>query len=97
MKKSPGDRDTRMANVVYSVFPTPRRRGATTLMSRVFGGIRRLWKRDAGATMAEYALLLTLIAVGLMIAIIGFRNEISNSFSGSTARIQNANNQATGS
>jgi Flp pilus assembly pilin Flp len=70
-----------------------RRKG---FMTRLFKKLRQLLHREEGVSMAEYALLLTLITISLMIAIIAFRNEISNSFNSAQNRIQNANEQAAG-
>jgi Flp pilus assembly pilin Flp len=59
--------------------------------------LKQLRHREEGVSMAEYALLLALVTISLMIAIIAFRNEISNSFNSAQNRIQHANNQAAAS
>jgi Flp pilus assembly pilin Flp len=66
-------------------------------MTRLFKKLKQLLHREEGVSMAEYALLLALIAISLTIAIIAFRNEISNTFNSATNLMQNANNQASGS
>jgi Flp pilus assembly pilin Flp len=66
-------------------------------MTRLFKKFKKLVTREEGVSMAEYALLLALIAISLVLAIIAFRNEISNTFNSATNRMQNANNQASSS
>ena len=66
-------------------------------MTKLYKKIKQLFKREEGVAMGKYALLLALIAIALVIAIVGFRNELSNTFNSATNRLQNANNQASGS
>jgi pilus assembly protein Flp/PilA len=70
--------------------------GGNLFMTRLFKRMKQLVTREEGVSMAEYALLLALIAIALTIAIISFRNEISNTFNTTTNRLQNANQQASG-
>ncbi len=61
------------------------------LESEIKGGtmnlLRRLWKDETGQDTAEYALLLLLIALALIVAITGFRSAIANAFSRATAQL----------
>ena len=61
------------------------------LESEILGGtmhyLKRLWLDDSGQDTAEYALLLILIALALIVAITGFRSAISNAFSRATGQL----------
>jgi pilus assembly protein Flp/PilA len=45
------------------------------------------WKDDSGQDMAEYALLLVLIAVVIAVAVVTFRDAIVSAFEGATDRL----------
>jgi pilus assembly protein Flp/PilA len=47
--------------------------------------LRKLWSDDEGQDLAEYGLLLALIAVLIVTAITAFKNEISTVFSKATS------------
>jgi Flp pilus assembly pilin Flp len=49
--------------------------------------LRRLWTDETGQDTAEYALLLLLIALALIVAITGFRSAIANAFSRATGQL----------
>lgn len=53
--------------------------------------LMNLWKDESGQDTAEYALLLLLIALALIVAVQGFRSAIGNAFSRATEQL----NQAT--
>lgn len=42
--------------------------------------MRRLWTDEAGQDMAEYALLLGLIALAIVVAVVAFRDAIHSKF-----------------
>jgi pilus assembly protein Flp/PilA len=45
------------------------------------------WSDESGQDMAEYALLLVLIAVVVTVAVIAFRGAITNAFDSATAQL----------
>ena len=49
--------------------------------------LKTLWLDESGQDTAEYALLLLLIALALIVAITGFRSAIANAFSRATAQL----------
>jgi len=53
-----------------------------------------LWQDESGQDLAEYALLLVLIAVVVAVAIIGFREVIEEGFLRATNRLQEGLDQA---
>jgi pilus assembly protein Flp/PilA len=46
-------------------------------MNRMMQGVRRFLREDDGAAIAEYGLLLAIVAVGLIAILTAFRNDIS--------------------
>ena len=46
-------------------------------MNRVMQGVRRFLREDEGAAIAEYGLLLAIVAVGLIAILTAFRNDIA--------------------
>ena len=56
--------------------------------------LRSLWQDESGQDLAEYALLLVLIAVVVAVAIIGFREVIEEGFLRATNRLQEGLDQA---
>ena len=48
----------------------------------------RLWRDDAGASAAEYALILAIVGSGLAVAAIFLGNTISNSMNAQAAVIE---------
>jgi pilus assembly protein Flp/PilA len=46
-------------------------------MNRMMQGVRRFIREDDGAAIAEYGLLLAIVAVGLIAILTAFRNDIS--------------------
>lgn len=46
-------------------------------MNRMMKGVRRFLREDEGAAIAEYGLLLAIVAVGLIAILTAFRNDIS--------------------
>jgi pilus assembly protein Flp/PilA len=59
------------------------KRKVTTMMQV----IRQFVKEEEGLAAAEYALLLTLIAVALITAITAFKNAIAAAFNSATANL----------
>lgn len=54
--------------------------------------MRAFWTDESGQDMAEYALLLVLIAVVVAAAVILFRGAIVNGFDRATTQLNEANN-----
>jgi Flp pilus assembly pilin Flp len=52
--------------------------------------MRSFWKDESGQDMAEYALLLALIALVLIVAITAFRGAIQNRFEQATDELNTA-------
>jgi Flp pilus assembly pilin Flp len=50
----------------------------------------RLRERQEGQTMAEYALILGLVAIAVILAVIFLRDEIKNLFSRTGSSLQNS-------
>lgn len=50
-------------------------------MKRLNGAIRDLWRKDDGAALVEYALLVALIAVVAIIFVTTVGKKVSNKFS----------------
>jgi Flp pilus assembly pilin Flp len=48
---------------------------------------KTIWFDESGQDTAEYALLLLLIALALIVAITNFRSAIANAFSRATAQL----------
>ena len=46
-------------------------------MNRMMQGVRRFLRDDEGAAIAEYGLLLAIVAVGLIAILTAFRNDIA--------------------
>jgi len=55
--------------------------------------VKRFVKDERGIETSEYALMLVLIAIGLIVAIIVLRNAIENSFRATAADIEAAATQ----
>lgn len=49
--------------------------------------LRKLWIEDEGQDLAEYGLLLILIAVAVITAITAFRGQIVNAFNSATSAL----------
>jgi Flp pilus assembly pilin Flp len=52
--------------------------------------LRSFWKDESGQDMAEYALLLALIALVLVVAIQGFRGAVQQKFQSASSTLNNA-------
>lgn len=46
-------------------------------MNRTMQGVRRFLREEEGAAIAEYGLLLAIVAVGLIAILTAFRNDIA--------------------
>lgn len=51
-------------------------------MNRILKGVRRFIREDDGAAIAEYGLLLAIVAVGLIAILTAFRNDIATWWNG---------------
>lgn len=49
--------------------------------------LKNFWTDESGQDLAEYGLLLALIAVALVVAITAFRNAIINTFNNATTQM----------
>jgi len=49
--------------------------------------LRKLWLEDDGQDLAEYGLLLILIAVAVILAITAFKDQIAATFTSATAAL----------
>ncbi len=52
--------------------------------------VRRLWKDTSGQGLVEYALIIALVAVGLIAILIVLRNSIGNVFNNASTQLNNA-------
>jgi Flp pilus assembly pilin Flp len=51
--------------------------------------MRTFWSDESGQDMAEYALLLALIALALIAAVVAFRGAIIDRFNEATTQLEN--------
>ncbi len=51
-------------------------------MNRILKGFRRFLREEDGAAIAEYGLLLAIVAVGLIAILTAFRNDIAEWWNG---------------
>ena len=51
-------------------------------MNRMMQGVRRFLREDEGAAIAEYGLLLAIVAVGLIAILTAFRDDIATWWNG---------------
>ena len=42
--------------------------------------MRRLWSEDGGQGIAEYALVIALVSIGMVLVLVAFRDEIGRVF-----------------
>jgi pilus assembly protein Flp/PilA len=49
-----------------------------------------LWKDESGQGLTEYALIIALVAIGLIIVLVAFRDEIANVFNRIRTTLSNA-------
>jgi pilus assembly protein Flp/PilA len=54
--------------------------------------LKALWHDEQGQGLTEYALLLALVALGLIILLGNYRNAIGNVFRNATETLNNNNN-----
>jgi pilus assembly protein Flp/PilA len=57
------------------------------LMSRVLGNVTRVVREEEGASLAEYGLLLALIAIACIVSIVALGSSVSTMFSNVAASI----------
>ena len=48
------------------------------------------WSEDSGQGLVEYALIIALVAIGLMVILLVLRNSIGNVFNNAATQINNA-------
>jgi pilus assembly protein Flp/PilA len=63
-------------------------------MNRMMQGVRRFIREDDGAAIAEYGLLLAIVAVGLIVILSAFRNDIAVWWNGMREEITKQPTQA---
>ncbi len=66
-------------------------RHVTTLYVRFTSTVRRCLQKESGASMVEYALLVSLIAIALVVAVGFFGNALRNEFNDIGTSVGNAN------
>ena len=52
--------------------------------------LRALWREDSGQGLVEYALIIALVAVGLIAILLVLRNSIGNVFNNAATQLNNA-------
>jgi pilus assembly protein Flp/PilA len=52
--------------------------------------LQSLWREDAGQGLVEYALIIALVAVGLIAILLVLRNSIGNVFNNAATQLNNA-------
>ena len=53
-----------------------------------------LWKDESGQGLTEYALIIALVAIGLIIVLVAFRNEIGQVFNRIRTTLANSPNNS---
>ncbi len=59
-------------------------------MSRLYSVLQRLLKDESGQGLVEYVLIIALVAIGLVLALTVFRNQIGQTFDNINSQLQNA-------
>lgn len=57
-------------------------------MNRMMQGVRRFLREDDGAAIAEYGLLLAIVAVGMIAILTAFRDDIGTWWAGLRATLR---------
>ncbi len=52
--------------------------------------LQSLWREDTGQGLVEYALIIALVAVGLIAILLVLRNSIGNVFNNAATQLNNA-------
>jgi pilus assembly protein Flp/PilA len=52
--------------------------------------VRAFWSDDSGQGLVEYALIIALVAVGLVAILLVLRNSIGNVFNNAATQLQNS-------
>ena len=55
---------------------------------------KQLWFDDAGQGMTEYALIIALVAIGIITLLLAFRGQIKNVFTNATTALTDAQDPA---
>ncbi|MEJ2541400.1 MAG: hypothetical protein P8188_15765 [Gemmatimonadota bacterium] len=57
---------------------------------------RNFWNDESGQGLTEYAVIIAIVAVGLLLVLFAFREQVAQVFRDTSAELQNASvNQAT--
>jgi Flp pilus assembly pilin Flp len=59
-------------------------------MTKLYNLMQRLQSDESGQGLVEYVLIIALVAIGLVAAMLIFRNAIGNTFTTVTGELQNA-------
>jgi Flp pilus assembly pilin Flp len=52
--------------------------------------MKSLWSDESGQGLTEYAVIIALVAVGLILVLVAFREAIANVFRDTTSELNNA-------
>jgi pilus assembly protein Flp/PilA len=68
------------------ILSTPQSAGVTPMKA----ALQLFWREDAGQGLVEYALIIALVAVGLIAILLVLRNSIGNVFNNAATQLNNA-------
>ena len=53
--------------------------------------VRQFWTDESGQALTEYALIIALVSIGLILVLIAFRDELGRIFNSITTELKGAN------
>lgn len=57
----------------------------------MFETFKRFWADESGQALTEYALIIALVSIGLILVLVAFRNELGRVFNAIRAELEQAN------
>ena len=60
----------------------------------MYDALREIWKDEAGQGMTEYALIIALVAIGIITLLLTFRGQIKSIFTNATTALTDAQDPA---